>query len=640
MKQIKLLNMAVENFKGIKSFEVNFNDGVTTIAGPNEAGKTTTADAFFWCLFGKNSEFDSKFGIKPLDADNNEIHNLTTAVKVTLDVDGTVKTFARKMEEKWGRKRGDTEDTLIGHEYSYEVDSAQVKAGEYAAEVDILCNEDDFKILSSSSYFNEKMHWQDRRALLSALVDGTTIEIVSEKRKYKAIVDDVVRYGYGKTLAMYQGQLRDLNKQGDAFQARIDEQSRNILSADTDTARLEQERTEIKQQIDKLRKQATPSETAEAARLRSELKIVQTQLDKALDEAYQTQEAKREAVNNLAELSIKIDEAKGQIKSIREQIENKQKERESLISDIRGKLRDNYLELKAQTFDETTCPVCGQELPPDQLAEKREKWAEDRESRMGQITKTVAQNRELADQLLSDSEKLQSQLTSISQLPWAKQLEDAQAEVEKANAAFTVADNRVKELQGKRKAIQQQIETETQTDDQPDVTDQINHLQEAFDQISKQLAAWDQSEKAKARVQELAEEKAKAGQLRIEVEGKIDLLNELQLDYINTIDADINKLFGKNVKVKLFNGQLNGGFKETCEVLVKSKEGALVPYGDANTAGQINAGLEVVRAISRLKGIQLPVWVDHAESVGSITETGAQQVHLKFVKTYRELTVM
>lgn len=49
-----LKSLHMENFKGIKSLDVNFSNK-TSIKGQNAVGKTTIFDAFTWLLFNKNS---------------------------------------------------------------------------------------------------------------------------------------------------------------------------------------------------------------------------------------------------------------------------------------------------------------------------------------------------------------------------------------------------------------------------------------------------------------------------------------------------------------------------------------------------------------------------------------------------------
>ena len=70
---MRLLNLKIKNFKGIKSFELDINGQSVNIYGDNATGKTTVFDAVLWLLFDKNSENKSDFGIKPRLADGTEM---------------------------------------------------------------------------------------------------------------------------------------------------------------------------------------------------------------------------------------------------------------------------------------------------------------------------------------------------------------------------------------------------------------------------------------------------------------------------------------------------------------------------------------------------------------------------------------
>jgi len=72
---------------------------------------------------------------------------------------------------------------------------------------------------------------------------------------------------------------------------------------------------------------------------------------------------------------------------------------------------------------------------------------------------------------------------------------------------------------------------------------------------------------------------------------------------------------------------MNGGVKEVCEVLVPSENG-LVPFSDSNTAARINAGLEIISALSEHFNLKLPVFVDNSESVTRLFDTDLQTIRL------------
>lgn len=112
----------MRNFKGVLGERVvEFSPTVTKVYGANRTGKTTIADAFRWCLFGKNTEGKADFGIKTKDAQGNVIPELEHEVTVLLDVDGQETTITRTFVEKWSKPRGVAEKQLTGHTTTYTV---------------------------------------------------------------------------------------------------------------------------------------------------------------------------------------------------------------------------------------------------------------------------------------------------------------------------------------------------------------------------------------------------------------------------------------------------------------------------------------------------------------------------------------
>src|SRR5690625_6118135 len=77
MKQLKLQNLVLTNFKGIKHFELNAA-GDVQVYGDNATGKTTLFDAFVWLMFDKDSQNQKDFSIKTL-VGGKTVHNLNHA---------------------------------------------------------------------------------------------------------------------------------------------------------------------------------------------------------------------------------------------------------------------------------------------------------------------------------------------------------------------------------------------------------------------------------------------------------------------------------------------------------------------------------------------------------------------------------
>src|SRR5690606_25619917 len=165
---ILLKKLTLTNFKGIRSFKVDFNEETTNILGRNEAGKTTLMDSFLWLFFGKDSTDRKDFEIKTLDENNRPYHKLDHEVSLVFDVDGQIIVPRRTLREKWVTKRGERNEVFSGHETHFFWNDVPCKAEEYAAKVSGLLNEGVFKLITNTTYFNA-LKWQERRQVLLSI---------------------------------------------------------------------------------------------------------------------------------------------------------------------------------------------------------------------------------------------------------------------------------------------------------------------------------------------------------------------------------------------------------------------------------------------------------------------------------------
>ena len=93
--------------------------------------------------------------------------------------------------------------------------------------------------------------------------------------------------------------------------------------------------------------------------------------------------------------------------------------------------------------------------------------------------------------------------------------------------------------------------------------------------------------------------------------------------FVRSIEKDINAKFDK-VSFSMFKTNITTGeIVPCCQTLVEG-----VDYYSANNAGQINAGLEIIKVLSNHYGIKLPVFVDNAEGVNELIEMDTQLIEL------------
>ena len=105
------------------------------------------------------------------------------------------------------------------------------------------------------------------------------------------------------------------------------------------------------------------------------------------------------------------------------------------------------------------------------------------------------------------------------------------------------------------------------------------------------------------------------------------------------ITKKINSIFN-SVSFRLFETQVNGGLKECCDVMIPCGD-ALVPYNDANTASQMNAGIEIISILSEHYQQSLPIFFDNAEGVTHIkAPANMQLIKLTVDDSYKELTMI
>ena len=183
MKTVQLGSLRITNFKGIKFFDIEFNDAETSIYGDNATGKTTIFDAVTWLLFDKDSLNSAKFDILPVGSEG-----LEAEVEAAILIDRAVTTFKKVYSEKWTKKRGSVQKELTGHNIDRFVDGVPVKSGEFADQIKTICDEETFRLLTIPRYFNEVLHWQNRRVKLFEICgDVTDEQVIASNPKLKSL---------------------------------------------------------------------------------------------------------------------------------------------------------------------------------------------------------------------------------------------------------------------------------------------------------------------------------------------------------------------------------------------------------------------------------------------------------------------
>ena len=155
-----------------------------------------------------------------------------------------------------------------------------------------------------------------------------------------------------------------------------------------------------------------------------------------------------------------------------------------------------------------------------------------------------------------------------------------------------------------------------------------------YTEVEKQIAISQKNIEIDERIEELQAEQREVAQKIADVEKMLYLLDEFIKYKLDKISDGINAMFD-GISFKLFDSQLNGGVKEVCECTVNG-----VPYGSLNNGHRIIAGLQIIKALQKLYGAYLPIFIDNAESVNdfNMPDMDCQLIKLK-VSDDKELKV-
>jgi len=378
---MKLLKLRLNNFKGIKSFELDAGGKNVNIYGDNATGKTTLIDSFLWILFDKDSQNRKDFQIKTLRPDGKAERGLEHAVEAMLELaDGQQLTLKKVFSEKWTKKRGSPIAEFSGHTIDHFINGVPVKKGEYDAKIAEIADEQIFRLLTDPRYFNEVLHWTDRRKLLMEVCgDVSDTEVIASNAKLSELSEILGNRTIEQHRKVVQARRTEINKELQKIPVRIDEVKRGLPNIDDIT-----NPDELPNDIAKLREQlrAKQEELAQAkaggqvAEKTKELRMIEAQMMDLKNQYRQMLDKK--VANKRRELSIlqlDIDKKSNEIRSLESTIQFVDNEIRSMEEKLEA-LRKSWYEENAKTFEfeqDEVCPTCGQSLPLEKIEEAREK---------------------------------------------------------------------------------------------------------------------------------------------------------------------------------------------------------------------------------------------------------------------------
>lgn len=685
--KIKLLKMHIQNFKGCKDSEITFGDR-TSIKGANATGKTTVFDAFTWLLFGKDSLGNAKFDIRPLDTDGNMINNLEISVEATIQVDyinDAAEYILKKTQKQvWRKKRGTDTTEFQGNVNEFEINGYPKSEKEFKAFIAGIVDENIFNLVTNPNAFNA-LPWKEQREILMKFVGVMSdAEIaLTYGDKYSLLIPELKIASTDDILKKYTKAKNTLNKQMTEIPARIDELSKQMVTVDVGALEVQKaaKQAELKRVEDSLSggnstRQKINDLNGQITDEKLRISGIQNDANAELDEK---RRSARKAVNDADD---KVTRTEREILDAEYLKSDYIKARDRAEAD-KTRYAEEWKEWKKKTFPEfvplddyveplpltdkdLTCPTCGQALPEDvrkqriadheKICAKAKSDYEDRceEHRMDYDTKKImfseqrkkamdeitVKGQKSADNVRAYQKQIDEQEKDVSALKLRLECEKAdlskaKKDLEAIPVCADISDNAdyIKAQETIRSLETLIEEAREKTPDNAEAEARRDAIRDEISDIEAQIKAADNT-KVKERIAELEEEQKSIGQKIAEQEQMIDLTESFIRAKMNMISEKINEKF-KVVRFSLFENQINGGLRETCECTVNG-----VPYSSLNNGHRIIAGLDIIRLLSDLYEVSAPVFIDNSEAIseGNFPEMDVQMIHLA-VTDDKELTV-
>ena len=628
----RIKSLKLNNFKGCKQDEYQFDGKNVTVCGANGIGKTTIFDAFTWLLFGNDSLDNAKFEIRPLDKDGKQIDNVEICVVATLEIDGKEVELKKTQKQNWVKKRGTQNPVLQGNVNEYEIDGYPRSEKDYKEYINGIVSDDLFKMLTNPTYF-PNMPWKDQRATIMKFAsDVSDVELATEDSRFAGLLPEIEKAPSTDDIKnKYQKSLNELKKKQIELPVRIDEISNSKV--DIDVAELELLKNSLNEQIADVKSKIsdTDKQFEEYQALSDgfmELKFAESDLVRKANE--ENIKARMDIDNKITDKKFLLMQTEKTVSETRNLIDYAMKNIHEFNADL-NKARDEWNAEKERVFDENSliCPYCKQEYNNEKKDELMADFKAHKEVMLNKITDNGNNAKELLDNENATLERLK------------KELPEHEKSLEMLNNAITDLEKQLSELPKnidvtgteEYKAIQSQIAEKEQAMSQMNSTDEMRKAlnyelecsQTQLIECEKKIAMSQKNIEIDERIEELQEEQRITAQKIADVEKMLYLLDEFIKYKLDKISDSINAMF-EGISFKLFDIQLNGGVKEVCECTVNG-----VPYGSLNNGHRIIAGLQIIKALQKLYGAYLPIFIDNAESVNdfNLPDMDCQLIKLK-----------
>lgn len=645
IRKVILKKLTLENWRA-QNRTVYFGD-TTTISGDNGCGKSSILNAFLWLLTGYDDADRSNFKLfdnKCLPTYENAV---PAAVEALLDIDGCTYQLKKVAKQGWARPRGQSEYERKGtDDYSFSIDGIEVSATLYKSKIEsLLAPIDKLKIMLNLRSFL-MLDWKDMRKQLECMVGEITLDDL--KGNYGIILQDLARHTPDELRSLYKSQMKPIKEAKESLPQTIEVMQSNLFDLSVvETARsavndaknrlaqvdaeimgasdfvqpyIERRNNELAE-IDELQHGFNEAKAAYMANYDAELGKVQSRINEI--DAYN-----REVDKQNSKASALLEAKKRELANARVSLAMLQKRHEELTAENN--------ECKSRTFSNERCAYCGQLLPEDRQEEARKQFNERKELDHNYIVSMGKANKERLNataQLISTLEAETEK--GVEPIPYHDK-EQYEAELADLRASF-VPYEETTEGKAKLAVIEEKRSNLTVVPqcDNKALIEERNKLLGEIEYNSRMLGLEDEYYRQIAKIESLQEELRTNSIELAKLEGKLAKVKEYEEEKAQIVSERVNGRFNY-VHIEMSEMNKSGDIVPICTVKDRFGVNALV----ANNASRILCGLDIAMAFQRQYNLQLPIFIDNAESISDerIPHLQQQVILLVFKKTQFEVS--
>lgn len=632
---MKLSEIMLNNFKGIKFINFEFDGNDASIYGDNATGKTTIFDSLCWLLFGKDSLDRADFEIKTL-VNGEPLHNVNHEVEATFsNDDGTGFTLKRIYREKYSNPRGG-ETKLTGHTTDYFINEVPVKEKEYKAFISNMINEDVFKLITNPLYFNEQYSWQNRRKLLLEMCGDVDDEsVINSRDDLKRLAQLLNGHTVEEQKKIVAAKKAAINKELDMIPIRIDEAVRNKPEIASDKTKLTQDIQVILNGIDELEKEkAIINNGFEATEKQSKMREINRQLEARRSEVLSDYKKDKQALRSNYELSLM------QLKSLEAERDRYYDRHNDLNRDIDlenkriEKLQDEFNSFNNQKFDTVNCPTCGQPYPDEKRAELETIFNTQKSTNLEEWQKLIDSAKAMKQSYMEQQDIMAVKIDGLTNQIIDKQKEyDSQFKYyEKLKEPNIEDDSVYKDLKAELFILELDDGNEADDNKLLKIDTDLKELKSKKLALETELNKFKMVADINTRIAELETHQRKLAEEKNLLDETSFLIDEFVKAKVDLLEQSINSHF-EYARFKMFNVLVNGNIEECCETTYKG-----VPYRSMNNAARINVGLDIINALTKFYNVTAPVFIDNAEAVIDFIKCNSQTIKLIVDADFKTLT--